>query len=220
MREEKINRAYLETLSFSDLVRLADDYGVDVPQDLDRRFLIAELLELAEESDEINNEEMIVDSNASIEPNISLQGNYNETQITGILRNPAWLFVFWNLNENDANKVKENPDSSFKLRICSLANPKETVPEESFEIQVNNETQEQYVLLPTGKKYIKVELLYVTPISGEVLAYSSVICIPQGSALVNNIHFDPEISFPPIIELSGIRNALTEQYKYHRHLFS
>ena len=50
MNEEPINRASLEKLSFSDLVQLADEYGVDVPEDLDRRFLIAELLELAEES--------------------------------------------------------------------------------------------------------------------------------------------------------------------------
>ena len=50
MSGESINRAYLETLIFSDLVQLADKYGVDVPDDLDRRFLIAELLELVEES--------------------------------------------------------------------------------------------------------------------------------------------------------------------------
>ena len=48
MNEEPMNRASLEKLSFSDLVQLADEYGVDVPEDLDRRFLIAELLELFE----------------------------------------------------------------------------------------------------------------------------------------------------------------------------
>ena len=49
MNNEQISCAYLETLAFKDLVKLADEYGVDVPQDLDRRFLIAELLELAQE---------------------------------------------------------------------------------------------------------------------------------------------------------------------------
>ena len=60
MSEEPINRASLEKLSFSDLVKLADEYGVDVPEDLDRRFLIAELLELAEESNN-KEDEMILD---------------------------------------------------------------------------------------------------------------------------------------------------------------
>lgn len=219
MREETINRAYLETLSFSDLVKLADEFGVDVPEDLDRRFLIAELLELSEESDDFD-EEMIIDSSKNDVPEITLQENYNETQITGILRNPAWLFVFWNISETDSNKIKDNPDNTLKLRICSLSNPKDPVPEESFEIQITTDSQEQYVLLPAGKKYIKVELLLVGPTSGEVLAFSSVISIPQGSELVNNAQFDPDTTFSPIIELSGIRKVLTEQYKYHRHLFS
>lgn len=219
MREETINRAYLETLSFADLVKLADEYGVDVPEDLDRRFLIAELLELSEESDAFS-EEMIIDSSSNDESEIVLQSNYNETQITGILRNPAWLFVFWNISDTDMTKLKEHPESSLKLRICSLTDPKDPVPEEAFEIQTNTESQEQYVFLPSGKKYIKVELLLVTPTSGEVLAFSSVISIPHGSELVNNAQFDPETQFSPVIELSGIRKVLTEQYKYHRHLFS
>lgn len=219
MREENITRAYLETLSFSDLVRLADEYGVDVPEDLDRRFLIAELLELSEESDSLD-EEMIIESKTGEDNEITLQENYNETQITGILRNPAWLFVFWNISESDSNKLKSIPDSSLKLRICSLSNPKDPVPEEAFEIQTATESQEQYVLLPAGKKYIKVELLMVSPTAGEVLAFSSVISIPQGSELVNNAQFDPDTKFPPVVELSGIRKVLTEQYKYHRHLFS
>lgn len=219
MREETITRAYLETLSFSDLVRLADEFGVDVPVDLDRRFLIAELLELSEEAD-VFDEEMVIDSNLNSVPEITLQGNYNETQITGILRNPAWLFVFWNISDSDMSKLKETPGSLLKLRICSYANPKDTTPEEAFEIQASTENQEQYVLIPNGKKFIKTELLLVTPVSGEVLAFSSIISIPQGSELVNKAQFDPDIQFPPVIELSGIRKVLTEQYKYHRHLFS
>jgi len=218
MREETINRAYLETLSFSDLVRLADEFGVDVPEDLDRRFLIAELLEISEEN-EVFDEEMVESAQTEI-PEITLQGNYNETQITGILRNPAWLFVFWNISDSDYNKIKADPENTLKLRICSLQDPKDPVPEEAFEINTTSDNQEQYVLLPNGKKFIKVELLLVTPTSGEVLAYSSVISIPQGSELVNNVNFDPDMEFSPIIELSGIRKVLTEQYKYHRHLFS
>lgn len=218
MREETINRAYLETLSFSDLVRLADEFGVDVPEDLDRRFLIAELLEISEEN-EVFDEEMVESAQTEI-PEITLQGNYNETQITGILRNPAWLFVFWNISDSDYNKIKADPENTLKLRICSLQDPKDPVPEEAFEINTASDNQEQYVLLPNGKKFIKVELLLVTPTSGEVLAYSSVISIPQGSELVNNVNFDPDMEFSPIIELSGIRKVLTEQYKYHRHLFS
>lgn len=218
MKEEKINRPYLETLSFSDLVRLADEYGVDVPVDLDRRFLIAELLELSEESDNTD-EEMIIEEDNDNQLN-NLPKNYNETQISGVLRNPAWLFVFWNISESDNNKIKEIPGCVLKLRICSLASAKDTVPEEAFEIQASQDSQEQYVLLPQGKKFIKVELVYVTPTTGKVLAFSPVISIPQGSSLVNNLQFEQNEEFSPIVELSGIKKIITEQYKNHRHSFS
>ena len=219
MNEEPINRASLEKLSFSDLVQLADEYGVDVPEDLDRRFLIAELLELAEESNSIE-DEMTISSESEEEQPLVFSGNFNETQVSCVLRNPAWLFVFWNLNNSDAAKITGDAASSLKLRICSLADPKDSKPEEAFEVQTPSQSQEQYVLLPKGKKYIKVELICVTAGVGEVLAFSPVVSIPQGSALVNDLQPGRDMDFPPVIELSGMKEIITEQYKNHRHSFS
>ena len=123
MKEEPISREYLETLSFSDLVRLADEYGVDVPEDLDRRFVIEELLEIVEEEANTPDEEMIIAAGDNPETAEILTGNYNETQVSGVLRNPAWLFVFWNISDADIIKLKDIPGCSLKLRICSLKSP-------------------------------------------------------------------------------------------------
>ena len=49
MERINITRSYLETLSSEDLNNLADDYGIDMPEDLNRRFVISELLEAAAE---------------------------------------------------------------------------------------------------------------------------------------------------------------------------
>ena len=219
MNEDTINRASLEKLSFSDLVQLADEYGVDVPEDLDRRFLIAELLELAEESNN-REDEMIIASESDDQQPLVLNGNFNETQVSCVLRNPAWLFVFWNLNSNDLSKIEDNPACSLKLRICSLNDPKDLKPEEAFEVQTPSQSQEQYVLLPKGKKFIKVELLCVSGGAGEVIAFSPVVTIPQGASVVNDLQPGREEDFSPVVELSGIRELLTEQYKNHRHSFS
>ena len=219
MNEEPINRASLEKLSFSDLVQLADEYGVDVPEDLDRRFLIAELLELAEESNN-REDEMIIASEVDNQQPVVLNGNFNETQVSCVLRNPAWLFVFWNLNDNDSSKILDNPSCSLKLRICSYTDPKDAKPEEAFEVQTPSQSQEQYVLLPKGKKYIKVELVCVNAGVGDVIAFSPVISIPQGAALVNDLQPGREEDFSPVIELSGIKELITEQYRNHRHSFS
>ncbi|MBQ1709648.1 MAG: DUF4912 domain-containing protein [Treponema sp.] len=219
MREEAISRTYLETLSFSDLVQLADEYGVDVPEDLDRRFLIEELLEIIAEESNNNEEEMIISTGENIDTSEVLTGNYNETQVSGVLRNPAWLFVFWNISESDATKLKEIPDCTLKLRICTLKDPKDTVPVEAFEVQTSSDSQEQYVLIPAGKKYIKIELVYVTAKSGKVLAFSPVITIPQGAAMLNDLQLGRQTDFSPVIELSGMKKILTEHYKNHRHSF-
>ena len=219
MNEEPISRASLEKLSFSDLVQLADEYGVDVPEDLDRRFLIAELLELAEESNN-RDDEMIIATEADNQQPLVLNGNFNETQVSCVLRNPAWLFVFWNLNDNDLAKINDNPSCSLRLRICSYTDPADSKPEEAFEVQTPSQSQEQYVLIPNGKKYIKVELICVTNGAGEVIAFSPVISIPQGASLVNDLQPGREEDFSPVIELSGIKELITEQYKNHRHSFS
>lgn len=218
MKGENITRAYLETLSFSDLSNMADEYGIDVPENLNRRFLIAELLEIAEENENFEDEMIISEENHEEEK--SLPKNYNETQISGVLRNPAWLFVFWNISESDQQVLKANPGATLKLRICSLENSKDVVPTEAFEIQISNDVQEQYVLLPKGQKYIKVELIMVNSTNGNVLAFSPVITIPQGSVLVNEIQPGMESEYPEIIQLSGLGKLITDQYKNHRHSFS
>ena len=218
MSKEIINRAHLETLSFSDLSKLADDYGIDVPDDLDRRFLIAEILELAEESEKINDDMKI--SSETADENDSLPKNYNETQISCILRNPAWLFVFWNISEADSLMLKALKDYELKIRVCSLKSPEDSIPQEAFEIQATNDVQEQSVLLPSGIKYVKVELVYTTASNGKVLAMSHVIAIPQGSELVNDCKKGLDQHFDEIIKLSGIEKVLNHQYTMHRHSFS
>ena len=218
MKDKNITRSYLETLSFSDLVGLADEYGVDVPEDLDRRFLIAELLELAQEEAE-QDDEMIISSEKG-DGKQALLGNYNETQVSCVFRNPAWLFVFWNINENDLSGMKE-PNGSLMLRMCFLEDSKELIPEEAFEIQASTTSQEQYVLIPADKSFVKVELLYSAGAgSGKVLAFSPVVTIPKGSDLVNEMQPGAYENIPKILKLSGMEASIAEQYRKHRHSFS
>ena len=59
-------------------------------------------------------------SSETADENDSLPKNYNETQISCILRNPAWLFVFWNISEADSLMLKTLKDYELKIRVCSL----------------------------------------------------------------------------------------------------
>lgn len=220
MEVENINRAYLETLSFSDLVKLADEYGVDVPEDLDRRFLIGEILELVEENKRFEEENMVISSSENEVNDNVLPKGYNETQISCILRNPAWVFVFWDISENDIAMLKSIKNSSLSLRVCSLTSDHEFTPEEVFEIEIPKGVNEQYVLIPSGKRFIRIELVYSNGTNREILAFSSVVEIPKSSKYVDSFKPGMDKDFSEVIKLSGIEKILKEQYTNHRHSFS
>ena len=219
MSDEVITRNYLEKLSFSELSRLADNYGIDVPENLDRRFLIAELMEINEENKEIS-EDMIISSNNEDSKEVFVfPKNYNETQIDCVLRNPVWLFIFWNISDSDNALLKKTGDYNLMLRICSFEDEEAKIPDEAFEINAVEKSQEQYFLLPAGKKYIKVELLYSVEGKVNVLAFTPLIKIPQGSKLVNDLQSGFDSEFQPLVQLSDINTVITKQYTYHRHSF-
>ena len=48
-KDSRLTRAKLETLSSSELLEIADEYGIDAPDDLNRQLIIGDLLELASE---------------------------------------------------------------------------------------------------------------------------------------------------------------------------
>lgn len=219
MNNEQISCAYLETLAFKDLVKLADEYGVDVPQDLDRRFLIAELLELAQEESNASDVQMIItDDDGEENEEINLPANYNETQIAAILRNPAWLFVFWNISEFDMNKIKHQKET-LHIKVNTYKKSENSMITDSFEVQVLDESQEQYVLLPKGIDFVKIELLACKVNSQETMAISSEIKVPKTSSWINELNFAKDNIFSNKLKLSGIEDLLMEQYKKHRHSF-
>ena len=218
MEAENINRAYLETLSFADLSNLADEYGVDVPENLDRRFLIAELLELVEQAN--NSDDDMIISEDSNDESENLPASYNETQISCVLRNPVWAFVFWNISENDNLLLKSLQDCSLMLRVCSLPSENDFNPIEVFEINTSIDSQEQYILLPAGERFVRIELVYTSGAQRKVLAFSPVVTIPQGAKYLNELQPGKDNDFPEIIKLSGINSLLMEQYTNHRHSFS
>ena len=219
MSETILTRADLEKLSLSQLSRLADEYGIDVPENLDRRFLIAELIDVQEDYNN-SSDEMIISSADSNQSTFVLPKNYNETQVSGVLRNPGWLFVYWNMSDSDSLMLKSVRNYELRLRICCLENAREVVPEEAFEVLASTDAQEQYVLLPAGKKFLKVELVYVAGNTGKVLAFSPVITIPQGSSLVSDLQMGRDTEFSDILKLSEMGKVVTEQYTNHRHSFS
>jgi hypothetical protein len=89
MEQSPMGRVHLESLSTPDLVRLADEYGIDIPEGLNRRFIIGELLDAVEENDRQERESSLVTEGDFIIPADVLPETYNETQISVLMRDPG-----------------------------------------------------------------------------------------------------------------------------------
>jgi hypothetical protein len=113
MYDGSLTRISLESLTTDRLVKLADLYGLDIPPGLDRLFIIEELLEIASEDeggeDAPSLEGSLVMDPGFLEP-VPLPRQYNITFIEVMIRDPLWIFVFWEVKEFDKETLEKAPD--------------------------------------------------------------------------------------------------------------
>lgn len=213
-----VSRTYLESLSTADLISLADEYGIDIPENLNRRFIIGELLEAVEDAGE-EKKETLQESDVLPEGS-ELPTSYNETCITAIIRNPAWVYVYWDISSFDIEKLQQNHSfSSLSLKLSFFSRTDTEKPSDVFDISVSLKDREQYILLPTTNYSLRVDL--VSEFKNQlpqVLAYSKTINLPQNLPQINTKTLEQDIS--PIMELSGFKEIIKNHYLNHRESFN
>jgi hypothetical protein len=226
MNKIVLSRKNLEALSSADLISLADEFDIDIPEDLNRRFIIAELLDIARETQEDSLSGLIITHEKPVEA--GLPATYNETVLSAVRSNPVWLYVYWDISVQDwaiinANKVR----AALILRVAVLGGDGQVVQKESFDVPVVLTDTDQFILLPSGectagkygvRKYIRVELILETPaekprllsVSGSVPLTRS--CPDFRESLLNDD--------PPMLELSGFKELMRTHFLQHRQSFS
>lgn len=219
MEKTPLTRAYLETLSTTDLVELADDNGIDIPEGLNRRFIIGELLELAEE-EHVNSGDTggLVDADFTVAPEV-LPETYNETQISILMRDPGWVFVYWDFHTTLYTALTGNHRfETFFLRVNSLSASTPATVTDFFDIEVGLHDRKWYVHLP-GRDYACRVDLYMrnTQEKEQLLAHSSELIVPSGGA--GETVYDPKRRNPPLVELSGINELRKNHFRNHRQSF-
>jgi hypothetical protein len=119
MGETPLARSDLERLSTVELYRTAELYGLDIPPDLDRVFIIEELLDLAagDENDQFDSSDAPVIVSGHPEP-APLPRQYNITFIEALIRDPLWVFVFWEIKSSDRDLFEKASDfSGYHLKV-------------------------------------------------------------------------------------------------------
>ena len=221
METKFLSRSYLETLSSADLISLADDYGIDVPDDLNRRFIIGELLEVASELSHSRPRDggMTIQNSEPMET--ALPETFNETQVDFVLRDPVWAYVYWDIRAGDVAKcTAANGFSALVLRVSFFDDEDAQSPQESFDVQVGLSVREQYVLLPAHRAFVRVDLVIrFQHKPDDILAHTQKLALPCGSPLLSSALPGHEVQLPEILELSSLRDLLRVHYEYHRQSF-
>lgn len=215
-----ISLSYLETLSTSDLLSLADEYGLDIPQHLNRRFIISELIEISEELNEDFKDDMEALDSVEVKPSSELPETYNETKIDAVLRNPVWAYVYWDISNADIQAtIMQRGFTKFILKVYFWSKDNSEKPCDSCELSVANSDRAQYILLPVNQNSFTIDLIAeYTNLEPKKLATSRKILFPENSPEITIKSIEKKLS--PIMALSGMKQLVKSIYDSHRQSFS
>jgi len=141
-----LSRPWLESLSTGELIKMADSFGIDIPPGLERIFIIEELLEYSDNNE--NKAEDDLEINPSFSEAVALPKQYNISFIEVMIRDPLWVFVFWEIKSHD-REIHENAAdfNGYCLRVIPL-NEGEITPkskENSFTVTVGANDSARYI---------------------------------------------------------------------------
>jgi len=151
-KEIPLTRHRLESLSTGELVKLADRYGIDIPADMERIFIIEELLETASGSEHIPQND--IETNSHFMETAALPKQYNISYIEVMIRDPLWAFVFWEIKENDREIHEKAADfEGYCLRVVPVNEGAQqscasNTPGESFTVLINANDTARYLGFP------------------------------------------------------------------------
>jgi hypothetical protein len=199
-----LKRPYLESLTTQELVQLADSFGIDIPPELDRIFIIEELMESAEEEEasEVPAGTAAAPHRKLLEKRITepvpLPQHYNITFIEVMLRDPLWAFTFWEVKSDDKEIYEKADDfAGYQLKVSEYHNS-----QEPFTIPVGTEDDAWYIGFPPEEGRFKIELCALRSDEEIVLAASRPFTMPH---LFNPLE-DAVLYKNPLIRLSGIED--------------
>lgn len=232
MNNKLLSLQHLETLSSADLIAIADDYGIDIPDNLNRRFIIGELLEIGEEieqEEKSEEPEMVEDDSQKLELGDELPATFNETEIQVILRNPAWAYVYWDISSVDLKSLENgsfnnssfSKFSHFVLRVSYFESEDDLNPVDFFDVKIDKSTRAQYVLLENGRKFFRVDLVAVfADGASDNLAVSRKVKLPAVPEILKKAKPGEELDLPPLVKLSGMEKLLEINYEKYRTAFT
>ena len=183
MKASSLKRSYLESLTTHELIRLADGFGIEIPPDLERIFIITEIIDITtdyalNEADSGSAESLPFLETDIPEP-VPLPKQYNITFIEVLIRDPLWVFTFWEIKSADKECYEKAGDfKGYQLKVSPVDPCRTPQKEDSFTIPVGSADTAWYLGFPPGGGRFKVELCVLRGGEELVLAASHAFTVP------------------------------------------
>jgi len=179
----------LSLLSDEELRLLAEKMGIYVPEGLDRVFLIEEIIEAFE--DDTAEKSFSHDAPDHVEEKkltgtgfipgrleeIAIPERYNETSIVAIVRDPLWIFSFWDIAEPAKEKIAAEMEEPKLLLRVSEANDADSAFH--YDISVNFDDRKWYINVPYARRSYRIDLCVAKYQKINILARSNIVRMPS-----------------------------------------
>jgi hypothetical protein len=169
---------HLESMSTGELIELAAQYGLDIPSGIERVFIIEELLYLNNDvGDEIHPEP----PQDGFREFAVLPRHYNVSFVETLIRDPLWVFVFWEIKNHDRTVYEKDEDFiGYCLRITPLKQDTLLPGGAAFIVTVNADDHGRYLgFPPEDGRCFKVELCLLSGAEYTVIAESRPFTLPR-----------------------------------------
>jgi len=183
----------LRSLSYNELSQIADDGNINVLQDMDKEALVSLIFDALEEErlDREGNhnltiqieakkytvsqdQELFVDFGVDVE----LPERYEETRLVLMLRDPSWVYCYWDIENRILAELRENSDfSGLSLRVTELAAPdwgKDSYVD-WFDIPIQFIDLRRYINLPSEDAFYGAEIYAQLGEKESLLARSNIV---------------------------------------------
>ncbi len=166
----------LRSLSYNELSHIADKGNITVQQDMDKESLVSVIFEALEEERldrEGNNnltiqveakkyavsqdQELFVDFGEDVE----LPERYHETRLVLMLRDPSWVYCYWDIEDRILDELSENSEySGLVLRVTELAAADWGTDSyvDWFDIPIQFDDLRRYINLPSEDAFYGAEI--------------------------------------------------------------
>ena len=209
----------LRTLSVTELSQIAEKGHIHVHPDMDKDALVNLIFEALEDErldrEGSNNltirieamkyavsqdEELLLD----FDDDIVLPDRYGENRLVLMLRDPSWVYCYWDIEDRTLDELKaEREFSGFVLRVIELAAPdwgKDSYVD-WFDIPIQFEDLRRYINLPSEDAFYGVELYAQVGEKEGLMARSNIVESSRDCVAPDPSGGNPERD--RLIELSG-----------------